>query len=133
DDQKLYFRLMEVFISKFNWGMMSYYQDDGFIQRSAAYTLYLLNKYGNEYKEEKFYYDKFIKAYPTSINVFEYDQNPDYKSGSHEGAYRGRVFQTFLKYIGAIEQKTTTNKQEHTSTDEVRKTPIYNSIFTINI
>jgi hypothetical protein len=133
DDRKLYFQLMEVFINKFNWGMISYYQDDGFIQRSIGYTLYLLDKYGNEYREEKFYYDKFIKAFPTSINVFEYDRNPDFKAGFHEGAYLNRVFRTFLKYIGAIEQKTTINKQEHTSINEARKTKLFDEIFTINI
>jgi len=132
-DHKLYFKLMEVFINRFNWGMMSYYQDDGYIQRSIGYTLYLLDKYGNEYREEEFYYGKFIKAFPTSINVFQYDRNPDFKAGAHEGAYRNRVFSTFLKYIGAVEQKTTINKQEHTSTHEVRKTKLFDEIFTLKI
>ncbi len=133
DDRELYAGLMVALISKFNWGFESVRQDDGFIQRSVGYTLYLLEKYGNEYRESRDYYNKFFKAFPASMDAFDFDPDPKYKTMSHWWAYRNRVFRTYLTYIGAVEYEVINNKEEHTETDQVRKTKLFNEIFTIKI
>ncbi len=133
DDRELYFVLMAALISKYNWGFESVRQDDGFIQRSAGYTLYLLKKYGNDYRESRYYYNKFFKAFPASMDAFDFDPDPKYKTMSHWWAYRNRIFQTYLTYTGAVEYEIIYNKEEHTETDQVRKTKLFNEIFTIKI
>ena len=133
NDRELYFGLMDALISKFNWGFESVRQDDGFIQRSVGYTLYLLKKYGNEYRESRYYYNKFFKAFPASMNAFDFDPDPKYKTMSHWWAYRNRIFRTYLTYTGAVEYEIIYNKEEHTETDQIRKTKLFNEIFTIKI
>ena len=133
NDRELYFVLMVALISKYNWGFESVRQDDGFIQRSVGYTLYLLKKYGNEYRESRYYYNKFFKAFPASMDAFDFDPDPKYKTMSHWWAYRNRIFRTYLTYTGAAEYEIIYNKVEHTETDQVRKTKLFNEIFTIKI
>ena len=132
-DRELYIGLMAALISKFNWGFVSARQDDGFIQRSVGFTLYLLKKYGGEFRETRYYYNKFFKAFPASMDVFDSDTDPKFQTISHWWAYRNRIFETFLKYIGAVEYEIVNNNDRHTKTDEIRKTKLFDEIFTIKI
>ncbi|MDR1802059.1 MAG: hypothetical protein LBQ94_00495 [Treponema sp.] len=89
-------KIFEVVFKKFNWAYFDPFNDDPIGQFGNNYTLYLLNKYGDEWKEDEYYADLYFKAFPMfKMKVNEYQ--------SLEICYIVRTFRDILKLFGFIE------------------------------
>jgi hypothetical protein len=66
----VYPRLLRSFVQKFNWGYGDGYPDSPMIQQSFAYTLYLLWRFGEDWKPASFYADCFLQAFPLVPDEF---------------------------------------------------------------
>jgi hypothetical protein len=60
----LYPRLLRAYAEEFNWGYQDRYGEMPFFQQSFLFTLYLLTKYGGDWKSNSFYQDAFLGAFP---------------------------------------------------------------------
>lgn len=72
--QGLYSLVFRTFCQKFNWGYRDAYPEEPFIQNSFLFTLFLLTKYGSEWRMNMFYEDQFVKAFPLVIKTIPDDR-----------------------------------------------------------
>lgn len=103
-----------------NW---SYFYDDWLyytiIQNGFFFSIYLIHKFGEEYKYREFYADKFLKAFPNKAHWFHYDI-PYYKEylndeeieelsekdeeKNRKSSYYHKTFD-YLQYFGFVDKK----------------------------
>ncbi|MDD3927800.1 MAG: hypothetical protein PHT33_14200 [bacterium] len=57
---------MQTYAQKFNWDYLDWYPELFFMQQSFLYTLYLLHKFGGEWRANAFYEDALLKAFLAS-------------------------------------------------------------------
>jgi len=60
----IYLRLFRVFVREYNWAYGDYTEEVPFIQQSFLFSLYLLFRYGEEWRSSTFYEDCFLRAFP---------------------------------------------------------------------
>ncbi|MEM6800883.1 MAG: hypothetical protein AAF696_05735 [Bacteroidota bacterium] len=116
---------------KFNWSYHDLYHDEGAIQSTFGFLLYLLIQYGNEEKKTEFYSRKHIAAFPMIYEeaIIDYDySNPE---KYYDGIIKVRLFERFLDWFGLIklrlEGRKYVNEEYFVSTTE-----IFREIFTID-
>lgn len=63
----IYPRLFRTFAREYNWGYQDRYPDFPIIQQSFLFTLYLLQRFGTEWRMSAFYVDTFLRAFPTVL------------------------------------------------------------------
>jgi hypothetical protein len=104
DYGSLYFELFKAYSTKFNWGYRDAYPEANIVQLSFLYTLFLLLKYGDVQRSQKFYEDKFLTAFPMALEMFP---ETSYRS-AEEGArhcYFLRSLDRFAHFFGLAELK----------------------------
>jgi hypothetical protein len=67
----IYPRLFQAYARKFNWAYWSGYREIPFIQQSFLFALYLLNRYGDDWRSADFYEDHFLRAFPRLLDEVE--------------------------------------------------------------
>jgi len=98
---KLLSLIFKIFINKFNWAYYDGYGENTIGQIGFGFTLILLSKYGAKKRIDKFYSDKYFKAFPSSIDEIT-DVYLDSKLIQAGDCYSLRTFERFLKYFGLI-------------------------------
>jgi hypothetical protein len=90
----------EMFIWNFNDG----YPENEVGQRAWAYSIYLLSKYGNEYKPYSFYAKKYLDALPFDLDQFEniYAESAE---KNYFNCYEVRTFSRFMLWFGLAENE----------------------------
>jgi len=91
----LFQSLFETFTRTFNWSYFDGFYNEEIGQVGFGFTLILLEKYGNVYRDPAFYADKYLKAF-------------DFKTKRHELSFADnskrtyiiRTFERFLDYFG---------------------------------
>jgi len=87
---------------KYNWALLDWLQQDDEIGiYGRNYTLYLLSKYGNEWREVSFYRDKYFKAFPKLLKG---------KIEQVKDSYELRTFDKILSMFGFVSIKKSENK-----------------------
>ncbi|MDR0401233.1 MAG: hypothetical protein LBH51_09880 [Treponema sp.] len=104
--------LFDVTCNKYNWAYFDYSENEEIGQLGYNYTLYLINKYGNKWRDEDFYADLYFKA-------FDYLKECD-KYFMIEGCYINRTLNQIMKYYGLIEYE---NKKLERG--NIRKTELF--------
>ncbi|MEA3559473.1 MAG: hypothetical protein U9R75_09500, partial [Candidatus Thermoplasmatota archaeon] len=99
--REFYLFIFENYCRRLNWGCLDGYPDADIIQRSFLYSIFLLQKYGNEKRETSFYLEKFIRAFPKAID--EFNKHPLYVERMLQNCYFSRVFERFMKRFGLVE------------------------------
>lgn len=102
ETSEFYIHILESFIKKFNWAFSDFYQEVQIIQDGFAFSIYLVQKYGDKKRELEFYCDKYLKAFPNLIKEFF---GESYSNSKHlfQNCYHTRVYERFLKRFGLIE------------------------------
>lgn len=101
DDAQLCQLIFKNYGKKFNWAHLDGYGENQFGQLGFGFSLIFLNKYGNIKRTDKFYNDKYFKAYPM---LMENIQVPSYtaKELSAGHCYSIRTFDRFLHFFGCV-------------------------------
>jgi hypothetical protein len=92
--KNIFEKILYVAFKKYNWAYFDYFENEMIGGYGNNYTLYLLNKYGNDWKDSDFYADLYFKAFPKLLEGYEKDDN--------NNCYIIRTF-NILKYFGFIE------------------------------
>jgi hypothetical protein len=100
----LYFELFMAYSTKFNWGYRDGHAEAEIVQASFLYTLFLLVKYGDVQRSQKFYEDKFLTAFPMALEMFP---EPSYSSAEDQArhCYFLRSLDRFANFFGLAELK----------------------------
>jgi len=97
-----YLRLFINYTSRYNWEYGDLYPGSWIIQAGFGFSIYLVQKYGNEPRGVNFYAEKFLKAFSKAMNDFPCTK---YLSGleDFQSCYGLRTFKRFMKKFGFIE------------------------------
>ena len=99
-----YLELLKLAATRFNWGYFDGYPDVPIIQLGFAYTLFLVQSYGDHPKPESFYTQLFLEAFP--MGLMEMDGSDLHEADSRfESCYTVRSFDRFMEYFGLIESQ----------------------------
>ena len=99
--REFYLFIIEEYCKKLNWGCVDFYPDAEIVQKSFPFSLFLIQKYGNEKRKPLFYSGKIIKAFPRSLD--EFDERLETRERSLLSCYSLRVFKRFMKRFDLIE------------------------------
>ena len=99
---ELYQYLFTTYSTRFNWGYSDLYPEAWIIQGGFGFSIFLIQKYGDQAKGMKFYSDKYLRAFPSVLSEFP---NTEYSTGEErfQRCYYLRVFKRFLNRFGLIE------------------------------
>lgn len=94
--------LLQNYVRKYNWGFGDRYSDFQIVQMSFAFTLYLLARYGDEWRPQQFYEDCFLRAYPAVLSEAE---DWEYMSGERQvrSCFTLRALLRFAEFFGLVE------------------------------
>lgn len=130
NDQRLFEEIFINYSRKFNWGYGDGYEDNGIIQQLFAFTIYQLINYGNNYKEERFYFDKFIRAFPNAMNEFKEYKLYEDKIWFISKCFYLRNFKRFLIYFNMVVYEK--EKDNYGENKKIKRTDIFNEIIKIS-
>lgn len=131
ENRQAFFELfISTFADKFNWGFNDGYPEKPIGQIGWTFTIYLLEKYGQDFKNESFYAEKYLKAIPDFLKEFENDGFRTPKK-QYLSCYSVRTFERFLEWFGIVEvdRKDTT---KWASDLNIKATNILTKIFSID-
>jgi len=121
--------LFRTYIEKFNWGYNDGYAELPNEQRFFAFSLYLLQKFGDQPRPSGFYCERFIQALPPLLSGLEPDK---YLSPEKlfSNIYYVRTLMRFAHFFGLIVLKSdpkAVGKIDYF----VEKTPALDSLFSV--
>ena len=124
---KLFF---QAFTTKFLWSYNDRYPEQPIGQFGWAFSVLLLNKFGDQPHTAGFYAQKYLTAFPTFITLF----HPSYSTPEQQfdHCYGIRTFDRFFLWFGFV----TVDKQNFfldIDTDKFIQTDLLKSIFKISI
>ena len=106
DLSAIYSRLFLAYTEEFNWGYWDQCQEIYFIQRSFLFSLYLLSRYGDDWRPSGFYEDNFLQAFPLVLD--EAEDHPVFSPEQEvRMAYTLRTLEHFIGFLGlaTVEQE----------------------------
>jgi len=122
----IYPRLFRAFVGEYNWGYQDRYPDFSIIQQSFLFTLYLLQRYGNEWRPGAFYSDIFLRAFPmvlAEVRPLPYE-TPEDEAGR---CYSLRSLERFAEFLGLAEIECDPSKR-FTAAFRLRKLPLLDHV-----
>lgn len=99
DDVEKYHALFKYFVFTFNWGYSDRFANSWIMQGGFAYTLFLLQKYGEDWQRIGYYSNKYRIAFPHILADFQ-NHGLWTPLEAYEIAFELRVAERFLKRFG---------------------------------
>ncbi len=122
----LYPPLLRVFTTKFNWTYSDLHPQLHIVQQSFAFTLYLLHRYGDVERDQSFYEDAFIQAFPMALHEI----GPDHYCTPEDAVrrcYTLRSLDRFAYFFGLISLRPKRNDRRRLDL-QVRRTPLLDAV-----
>jgi hypothetical protein len=127
----VYMEIFKTYTQTFNWSYRDRYPDLVIVQRSFLYTLYLLRKYGGEFRSPEFYMEKFIQAFPMALA--EVPDRPYATSEQTVGrCYASRSIEGFAEFFGLVEVRVI-SKEFLARKYEIKKSPLLDTLVTFRV
>lgn len=123
----IYPRLFQAFVRKYNWAYCDIFEDIPLVQQSFLFSLFLLTRYGGEWRSNIFYEDKFLRAFPNLLP--EVQPIGSYYSPEQvvRLTYSGRCLEWFARFFGLVEiERSGTDR--HSKEFRVKKLPLLEEI-----
>ena len=100
-NDRLLEKIITAFTTKFNWAYYDGYGDNKIGQLGFGFSLILLSNFGSTKRLDRFYADKYFKAFPDLIK--DESQSKLFKGERRaDSCYSVRTFERFLDYFGLI-------------------------------
>lgn len=127
----LYPTLLKVYATKFNWGYRDGYAEIGFIQRSFLFSLFLLTKYGHEWRPHMFYEDQFLRAFPAVLNDVP-EERYTTPERTVRSCYTLRTLLNFAGFLGLADIEDL-GYRDHNHQYRIRSTPLLAEALTFHV
>jgi hypothetical protein len=106
--------------------------DVHFLQSSFLFSLFLLDRYGDEWLPGVFYEDQFLRAFPGVLD--EAEEEPYWSAEDQiRRSYSWRVLEGFLAFTGLAEIRRTRVPGRVRTETAYRKTPMLSSILRFTV
>ncbi|GMQ81554.1 MAG: hypothetical protein BMS9Abin05_0986 [Rhodothermia bacterium] len=97
-----YPKILRVYAQKYNWAYRDGFDELPFLQHSFLFTLFLLSRYGHEWRPSRFYEDQFLHAFPMVLDQIE-ERFYSTQEKTFRWCYTARVLQSFAGFLGFAE------------------------------
>jgi len=121
----MYQPLLRAYTTRFNWAYLSWIEELPFIQHSFLFTIYLLQRFGEQWRETAFYEDAFLRAFPKIIEEVTPRPYIDQETTLRH-AYTARTLSNFAVMFGLAEMRPVGEPMEYRS--EIRKLPLLDAV-----
>ena len=101
-ESHLYLELFKLSATRFNWGYFDGYASVPVIQQGFAYTLFLVQAYGDHFRTESFYAERFLEAFPMGLMEID-EEELDTAHSMFQSCYSVRSFDRFMMFFGLLE------------------------------
>lgn len=99
--EQLYPVLLTAYVRDFNWAYWDRFPSLPFVQHAFLFTVYLLKRFGNEYRLAGFYSDAFLKAFPAVLDELSAHALPYGDCVTEfENLYEWRCLRRFAEFSG---------------------------------
>ncbi len=107
---KLLELLFKTMTQKFSWAFYDGYEDQQIGQFGFGFSLILMSKYGTEIRQNRFYSDRYIKAFPQFLDAV----TPKYTTPQEYigNCYSVRTFERFMDYFGLVRIEMQGNRMD---------------------
>jgi len=123
----IYPRLFRAFAREYNWAYYDHLEEIPFIQQSFLFGLYLLARYGGEWRSSHFFEDNFLQAFPNLLSQV-------HPVGSYYSpekvvrlSYSSRCLKGFARFFGLVEIERSGNDR-YPEEFKVRKLPLLDQV-----
>ena len=122
--ESLFKLILTTFSFDFNWSINDGYPDEPIAQYGNLYTIYLLLKYGNESRENKFYTKKYLIVFEKFLDLFD---DLDYSSAEIQfsNCYELRSLYRFTDWFGL----TITSDKKYREDNTTQATKLLSKIY----
>jgi hypothetical protein len=137
--KELFEHIFKVFCTKYNWGYTDGFSFESIGQAGFAFSLLMMQNFGNESLTMNFYGEKYINAFPMEVNhsrknytqsgwYFEGKETPEELRRSAMSCYSHRTFTHMMAWFGFVEIDTPKDfmKREEAT---VKKTGVLDAVF----
>jgi hypothetical protein len=100
--KEIFPRLLYDYSKTFNWAYMDYDAKASSIQKGFPFTLYLLSRFGAEWRNPDFYANAFSMAFPKVIDDFR-GESLDERFNNFRKCYRRRSLVNYARFCGLID------------------------------
>ena len=123
----VYPRLFRAYTRRFNWAYRDRYPQIPFIQQSFLFSLYLLSRYGNEWRSQSFYEDCFLQAFPMVVDEAEpvWVFTPEQEIRS---CYTLRTLMRFAEFFGLVAMEEVDAEKPFARKHRVKKLPLLDQV-----
>jgi hypothetical protein len=123
----LYPEIFKAYCQKFNWAYLDGYPEIHFIQQSFLFTLFVLSRYGENWKLDTFYEDCFLQAFPMAVDGVE----PTAWSSAEDGlrnCFNHRTLNLFLDLMGLASFEKLPGEKPFSRNYQIRKRPLLDEV-----
>ena len=126
-----YPRLFRAFVQKYNWAYEDHWGEIPFLQQSFLFSLYLLGRYGADWRPNAFYEDCFLQAFPNLIPQVQAVANYYTPEQVVRLSYSTRVLARFAAFMGlVILDRPKTDR--YSEGFQVRRLPLFEQVVTFH-
>lgn len=126
-----YPKILRKYAREFNWAYRDGYQEIPFLQQSFLFTLFLLSRYGGQWRPSRFYEDQFLQAFPMVLDQIE-ERLYSTPEETLRSCYTGRVLQNFAAFLGLAEVENVSPRRSP-SEYRVRSTQLLAEALTFHV
>ena len=137
--QELFEHIFKIFCTKYNWGYTDGFSFESIGQAGFAFSLLMMQNFGNETLPMNFYAEKYINAFPMEVNhsrknytqsgwYFEGKESPEELRKSAMSCYSHRTFTHMMDWFGFVEIDTPKDYMKRDETT-VKKTGVLDAVF----
>jgi len=126
---QIFKQFYQAYTEKFLWSFNDGYPEHPIGQLGWAFSVMMLDKFGDQPQSADFYAEKYLRAFPIFIGLFQYDYSTPERQLFR--CYRIRTFDRFLLWFGLVtidEPK----KYSELDTDKIERTNLVKCIFKID-
>ena len=123
----LYPEIFKTYCQKFNWAYQDGYPEIPFIQQSFLLTLFLLSRYGGDWKSKTFYGDCFLRAFPMIVDEVE---STAWSSAEENlrSCFNHRAPNLFLDLMGLASFEKRPGEKPFSRNVQIRKRPLLDEV-----
>jgi hypothetical protein len=118
----LFIEFMKAFTLLFSWAYNDLYENQDLGQLASLFSLYLINKHGEEFRDLDFYTNLYFSAFPTLV---------DNKETDSAALYHIRFVERFALWFGFVEEEIIKGKSYFDRRIRIKRTKLLQELLQV--
>jgi hypothetical protein len=128
----IYPQIFKAYIEKFAWSYQDGHDELPFLQSTFLFTLYLLHRYGQEWRPHSFYEDAVVRAFPMLMDEIVLRPWHDNPEEPLRRCYSLRMLERFAGFFGLVDLEETSQDPLRAEW-RVRATPLLSELVRFSV